>query len=138
MPEEVEATAIDAAHAVKMEKMDAEMLKQDRTGWYSRTMWQQHFSGRNLVWLAWASRLPDKTEVVLAELIRVFDLLAYQSTAGLATLDQESRRWLRSEQQTVISARPLGRLQNLDSEDRYCGYLRRFICYTVRVFDSER
>ncbi|KIW86592.1 uncharacterized protein Z519_12804 [Cladophialophora bantiana CBS 173.52] len=45
---------------------------------------------------------------------------------------------LRSEQATVISARPFNRLQNADSEDRYFSYIRRFICYTYRVWDSER
>lgn len=129
---------LNASHEAKMERLDAHMLKQDRTGWYNRTKWQDHFRDRNLVYLAWASRMPEKNEPVLHEILKAFDTLAIQSAEGINTLDHESRRWLRSEQATVISARPFNRLQNADSEDRYFSYIRRFICYTCRVWDSER
>jgi len=76
-----------AAHEAEMEKMDATILKQDRTGWYSRTKWQQHLAGRNLKHLAHATRLPEKNEPGLIEIIRVFDRLASYCLDGLSTLD---------------------------------------------------
>ena len=60
-----EATAQDVAHEKEMEKLDAEMLKQDTTGWWTRTGWQAHFQGRNLRRIADTSRLPDQDEEIL-------------------------------------------------------------------------
>ena len=132
------ATAMDAAHELEMEKLEAEMLKQDHTGWWSRTTWQQHFGSRNLKWLARTSRLPDRDEPFLSEIIEIFDILFAQAVTGIQTLDQETRRWLRSEKRHEISQRPFARLQNTDSEDRYKVYMCRFVCYTMRVwFYSE-
>ncbi|KEF50790.1 uncharacterized protein A1O9_13158 [Exophiala aquamarina CBS 119918] len=132
------AAAMDAAHELEMEKLEAEMLKQDHTGWWSRTLWQQHFRNRNLKWLAYTSRLPDQDEPLLTEIVEVFDIFATEAVDGIRTLDQETRRWLRSEQRFEIGQRPFARLQNTDSEERYLGYMRRFVCYTLRVwFYSE-
>ena len=30
---------MDAAHELEIEKLEAEMLKQDYTGWWSQTIW---------------------------------------------------------------------------------------------------
>jgi superfamily II DNA helicase RecQ len=128
------AIAMDAAHDLEMEKLEAEMLKQDHTGWWSRTLWQQHFRDRNLKWLAYMSRLPDRDEPLLTEIVEIFDIFAAEAVDGVRTLDQETRRWLRSEQQFEITQRPFARLQNADSEERFLGYMRRFVCYTLRVW----
>ena len=53
------AIAMDAIYELEMEKLEAEMLKQDHTGWWSRTIWQQHFGSHNLKWLAYTSRLSN-------------------------------------------------------------------------------
>ena len=32
--------------------------------------------------------------------------------------------------------RPMGRLQNKDSQKRYAAYVKRLVCYSLRVLDS--
>jgi superfamily II DNA helicase RecQ len=132
------AAAMDAAHELEMEKLEAEMLKQDSTGWWSRTLWQKHFQGRNLKWLSHTSRLPDRDEPLLAEIVEIFNVFFAEAKRGIQTLDQETRRWLRSEKRGEISPRPFMRLQNIESEERYEIYMCRFLCHVMRVwFYSE-
>ena len=57
---------------------------------------------------------------------------------GLPSLNRETQRWLRSARQTEIDVRPLARLQNESSEDRYASYMSRIICYLLRVEESSR
>ncbi|KAK5189319.1 hypothetical protein LTR47_011879 [Exophiala xenobiotica] len=120
---------LDTVHKTKMERLEAGLLKQDRTGWYNRTKWQDHFRNRNLVYLAWATRMPEKNEPVLHEILNAFSTLAIRSADSINTLDHED---------TTISPRPFNRLQNAESEDRYFTYIRRFICYTCRVWEAEK
>ncbi|KAJ9624530.1 hypothetical protein H2203_005265 [Taxawa tesnikishii (nom. ined.)] len=54
-------------------------------------------------------------------------------TDRLATLAIETRRWLKSVKRKEIEKRPLGRLQNPESQQRYAGYFRRFTCYVLRM-----
>jgi hypothetical protein len=117
--------------------MDPELLKQDRTGWYIRNQWPQHLAQRNLKYLSHASRLPDKDEHVLVALMNVSRLVQKRSLEGLMTLDLELRRWLKSPLRSEAEVRPLSRLQNVESEDRYFRYMRRFLFYIFRVFASE-
>jgi len=35
-----------------------------------------------------------------------------------------------------VDPRPIGRLQNRDSQDRYAGYVKRLVCYALRVLES--
>jgi len=49
---------------------------------------------------------------------------------GLASLPQEIRRWLKSVKMEEVDQRPMGRLQNQDSQDRYANYWKRLICYS--------
>ena len=57
---------------------------------------------------------------------------------GLASLPQEIRRWLKSAKMEEVDPRPMGRLQNQDSQDRYANYWKRLICYSLRVAQSEQ
>ena len=45
--------------------MGREVERIDRTGWFNRTGWPEHFKERNLTYLAYAVRLPGKEEVKL-------------------------------------------------------------------------
>jgi hypothetical protein len=56
--------------------------------------------------------------------------------SGLSTLDHETRRWLRSAKQAEADVRPLARLQNSDSQQRYAVYTARLLCYCLRVLES--
>ncbi|KAH7111886.1 hypothetical protein B0J11DRAFT_543194 [Dendryphion nanum] len=49
------------------------------------------------------------------------------------TLVRETRRWLRSAKREEIEQRPIARLQNPESQDRYAGYLIMFVCYFLRI-----
>ena len=130
------AQRMDTDYDETCARLDTDMLKQDSTGWWSRTRWHDHLRGRDLRFLARLGRLPRKDEVTLVMAVEIFDMWAEQALAGVSTLDQEARRWLRSEKRGEISPRPFARLQNLESEDRYLGYFCRFLCYLVRVYQA--
>jgi hypothetical protein len=86
--------------------------KTDKTGWFKRTGWLEHFKERNLVHLAHQARLPDQSERKLKLAAELTDRLIERSVKGLSTLARETRRWLRSARQTEVDPRPLTRLQN--------------------------
>jgi hypothetical protein len=83
--------------------------------------------------------LPDRNEAKLLLVAKLTKELIERSVRGLATLPQETRRWLRSAQQTEIDQRPLARLQNPESQATYAGYIIRFVCFYLRIVaDEER
>jgi superfamily II DNA helicase RecQ len=118
------------------QKADAELAKTDRTGWFTRTRWPQHLANSNLRHLSQATRLPDQDEIVLQRAVELVDQLIERSVSGLATLDDETRRWLRSAKLQEPDTRPLSRLQNPESQAVYAGYMRRFVCYSMRVYKN--
>jgi hypothetical protein len=93
----------------------SEAAKTDKTGWFKRTGWLEHFKDRNLVHLAHQARLPDQSERKLKLAAELTERLIERSVKGLLTLARETRRWLRSAQQTEVDLRLLARLQNLES-----------------------
>jgi superfamily II DNA or RNA helicase len=126
-------------HEAEMQVMDAEIAKTDKTGWFNRTGWPQHFAKRNLKHLAHAIRLPDRDETKLHRAAHAVELLIEQSVAGLSTLGRETRRWLRSAQREEVDQRPLARLQNPESQATYAAYYVKFVCYFLRIIaDEER
>jgi superfamily II DNA helicase RecQ len=133
-----EWSAARASHEKTLEMLEKDVLQQDRTAWFKRTCWPEHLAKRHLRYLAHATRLPDRDEAVLQEAVRVVDLLMKQAVTGLSTFDIELRRWIKSAQQTEPDQRPIARLQNPESQDRYCGYMKRFMCYCLRVWTSEQ
>ncbi|KAF3029165.1 hypothetical protein E8E12_000446 [Didymella heteroderae] len=112
---------------------DDSVARTDRTGWFNRNGWPEHLARRNLRHLSCASRAPDHSEQVLQQAARVVELAIEQSVAGLSTLAQETRRWLKSASREEIEQRPMARLQNPESQRRYAGYMKRFVCYCLRV-----
>jgi len=121
------------AHQEKAQIMDAEVAKTDKTGWFKRTGWLEHFAGRNLIHLAHQARLPDRDEMKLQRAAKLVELLVEQSVQGLSTLGRETRRWLRSAKRQEVDQRPLARLQNPESQARYAGYMVKFVCYFLRI-----
>ncbi len=74
------------------EKADSELAKTDRTGWFSRTRWPEHLADCNLRHLSHATRLPDRNETELQQIVQLVAQLLERSVSGLATLDDEIRR----------------------------------------------
>lgn len=124
-------------HEEEMQKVDAEVAKADRTGWFNRTGWPEHLARSNRKYLAHAIRLPDKAEWRLQRAVKVVDLLVERSVAGLSTLARETRRWLRSAKREEIDQRPMARLQNPESQARYAGYWKQFMCYCLHLVAAE-
>ena len=125
-------------HQETLEVADAEVAKTDHTLWFKRTQWAEHLAGCNLKHLSRASRLPDREEQVLQRVVELNSSLIERCVGGLSTLDHETRRWLRSAKQAEADVRPLARLQNSDSQQRYALYTARLVCYCLRVLqDSE-
>jgi superfamily II DNA helicase RecQ len=123
----------------KMQVMDAEAAKTDKTGWFKRTGWLEHLANRNRKHLAHQMRLPDRSEVKLQRAGKLVELLIERSVKGLSTLARESRRWLRSAKMSEADVRPLARLQNPESQATYASYIVKFVCYFLRVLaDEER
>lgn len=114
-----------------------EAAKTDKTGWFKRTGWLEFFKDRNLVHLAHQGRAPDRSEHKLKLAAQLAEGLIERSVKGLATLRQELRRWLRSAKQSEMDVRPLGRLQNPESQAVYASYIVRFVCFYLRVLGDE-
>jgi superfamily II DNA helicase RecQ len=125
-----------------LELADAETLKTDHTLWFKKTGWTEHIAGCTLKHLSQASRLPDRDEQTLHEAVKLNSALIEKCVAGLSSLDNETRRWLKSAKHSEIDQRPLARLQNVESQQTYAVYMARLLCYSLRVLqsceDSER
>jgi hypothetical protein len=65
--------------------------------------------------LGYAARLPDCNEAKLRVAAELTENLIEQSVRGLATLLDETRRWLKSAKQAEVDVRPLARMQNPES-----------------------
>ncbi|GAB7357797.1 hypothetical protein MBLNU459_g0613t1 [Dothideomycetes sp. NU459] len=124
--------------AKQLEIIDGEIAKQDHTLWFKQTGWVEHLAKSNLKHLAYASRLPDKDEQILQKVAQMTDTLLEKCVSGLPTLDKETRRWLRSAKRNEPDVRPIARLQNKDSQFRYSGYWKRFVCYCLRVYAEQK
>ena len=122
-----------AEHEERMAVVDGEVAAQDRTGWFKRTGWPEHLAGCNTKHLAAAAALPGRQEEALQRVVAAVDAMIEQSVAGLSTLGLETRRWLRSPKRGEVDVRPLSRLQNRASQQRYAGYWKQFVCYALRV-----
>ncbi|KAH0352647.1 hypothetical protein KCU83_g3356, partial [Aureobasidium melanogenum] len=121
----------------ELEVIDGNIAKTDHSLWSKRTGYPQHLAGSNYKHLSNGSRLADKDEQELQHISRLIDLLVEKCVAGLSTLDQETRRWLRSAKKSEADVRPLSRLQNPESQLRYASYWKRFICYIMRIVQRQ-
>jgi superfamily II DNA helicase RecQ len=127
-----------AERKLQIEIIDAEIAQTDQTGWWKRTDWVTHLGESNLRHLAHAARLPDKDEPWLKVVADSVDEMIEECVKGLASLPQEIRRWLKSAKMEEVDQRPMGRLQNQTSQDRYANYWKRLICYSLRVARNEQ
>ena len=132
-----EFTTIQEKWQKELEIADAEVAKTDHTGWFNKNQWPEHLKTGNLRHLSQASRLPDRDEELLRKAVEVNSALTERCVAGLSTLDNEIRRWLRSARQSEPDVRPFARLQNPSGQERYANYFARLICYALRVLESE-
>jgi hypothetical protein len=131
-----EWTEAQKRHQQELEIADKKIALTDRTGWFIRTGWLEHLAGRNKRRLAHASRLPDRREQELRRACEIVDRAVERSVAGLMSLAQETRRWLRSVKRGEVDVRPMGRLQNPESQARYTRYMKRFVCYCLRIVEA--
>jgi len=129
---------IDKKHLKSLAIADREVAKTDHTLWFKRNEWPEHLASSNLRHLSLASRLPGKEDRALQEAVEVNKALIESCVAGLRTLDRETRRWLRSAKLSEPDQRPLARLQNPESQQRYTSYMSRLLCYSLRVLQSQR
>jgi len=126
-----------STHEREMQVMDAEVAKQDKTGWFKRTGWPELFKDRNLYYLSHLIRLPQRQEEKLQLAAKAVELLVERSVAGLSTLARETRRWLRSAQREEVDQRPMARLQNPESQATYARYIVMFICFVLRLIEDD-
>ena len=126
---------MDDRHRRELDMIEAP-VETDQTDWWKKTGWIEHLQGSNKRHLAHAARLPAKDEPVLKQIANLVDQLVEQCVEGLSTLPQELRRWLKSVKMSETDQRPMGRLQNKESQARYSGYVKRLVCYSLRVLQS--
>ena len=93
-----------------LETIDGNVAKTDRSLWSKRTGYPQHLAGSNFRHLSNGSRLANKDEQELQHVLRLVELLVEKCVTGLATLDLETRQWLRSAKRSKANVRPLSRL----------------------------
>jgi hypothetical protein len=121
----------------KLETAEASTAKTDHDAWLTRTEWPSHLKGCNLRHLSQASRLPNKEERTMLAVVKLNSTLIEKCVRGLASLDKETRRWLRSAKHAEIDQRPLARLQNVETQQTYATYMARLLCYSLRVLHSR-
>jgi hypothetical protein len=126
---------MDDRYRQQLEIIDAP-AETDQTGWWKQTGWIEHLQGSNKRHLAHAARLPSRDEPVLKQVGDLVEALVEDCVAGLSTLPQELRRWLRSVKMSETDPRPMGRLRNKDSQKRYAAYAKRLIFNSLRVLES--
>ena len=97
----------DAKLKEELEVADAETAKTDHTLWFKKTGWPEHIAGCTLKHLSQASRLPDRDERTLLAAVKLNGALIEKCVRGLGSLDNETRRWLRSAKHSEIDQRPL-------------------------------
>jgi hypothetical protein len=119
-----------------MQLAETVVAKTDHTLWFKRNKWPQYLAESSLRHLSRASRMPRRDEETLKEVPEKVEALTEECVRGLPTLGHVIRRWLRSTKASEPDVRPLARLQNEESQKRYAGYMTRFVCYTLRVWES--
>jgi hypothetical protein len=123
----------------RLEVADLRTEKSDNTGWWNFVQWRPHFSGRNIRRIAYASRLPDRRDKLLLRAAEIVSLMIKRAVDGLSSLHDDTPYWLRTANSTEkVENRPMVRLQNEESLDRYITYFRRFACYLLRVYVVKR
>jgi superfamily II DNA helicase RecQ len=134
-----EFNEIDEQDTKRLEIVDSKTEKSDNTGWWNFVQWRPHFGSRNIRRIAHASRLPDRTDKQLQRVSEIVSLMIKQAVDGLSSLHDDTPYWLRTANSTEkVENRPMVRLQNEDSLDRYIAYLRRFACYLLRVYVAQK
>ncbi|KAG6091014.1 hypothetical protein E4U31_007459 [Claviceps sp. LM219 group G6] len=124
-----------AKEEAKMAVLAAEIDPTDNTGWWNRTGWVTHLGKSHLPHLAHAARLPGTDEPELKLVANSVGELIEDCVGGLASALREVRRALRGVGD-VPDQRPMMRLQNRGSQERYANYWTRLICYALRVAQS--
>ena len=132
------AITLRQRHEEEMQVQEKEVLMQDRTGWWALTKWPEHFGEAHKQHLAHASRVPDRDEHRLQRAVKICNVMLVRAVRGLGTLHRETRCWLRSAKHMEPDGRPLARLENPESQERYFNYWRRCICYCLRVHFSQQ
>ncbi|TLD04190.1 hypothetical protein E2P81_ATG10544, partial [Venturia nashicola] len=134
------ATGTDTTDEAEVSAITADWKRQDE-----KLKEELEVAGREgctLKHLSQASRLPDRDEQTLLAAVKLNGTLIEKCVGGLGSLDNETRRWLRSAKHSEIDQRPLARLQNSESQQTYAVYMARLLCYSLRVLqsceDSER
>jgi hypothetical protein len=115
-----------------------EATAHDRTGWFKRTGWEEHLQAYpDWRLLAYAVRLPSDDEPELQRVVRRVEEVLEQSVQGLYSLSHDTRRWMRSARLQRPDIRPLGRMQQPESQRRAARYWARLICYCLRIVAAE-
>jgi len=123
----------------RLEIVDDKTEKSDNTGWWSFVQWRPHFGSRNIRRIAHVSRLPDRKDKQLQRASEIVSIMIKRAVDGLSSLHDDTPYWLRTANSTEkVENRPMVRLQNEDSLDRYIAYLRRFACYLLRVYVAQK
>ncbi|KAH6689248.1 hypothetical protein BKA61DRAFT_717661, partial [Leptodontidium sp. MPI-SDFR-AT-0119] len=104
-----EFNEIDERDTKRFEIADSKTEKSDNTGW-------------------WNFRVSE-----------IVDMMIKRAVDGLSSFHDDTPYWLRTANSTEkVENRPIVRLQNEDSLDRYIAYLRRFACYLLRVYVAQK
>jgi hypothetical protein len=115
-----EARERDAERQAVVEK---EIEKSDNTGWWNLVRWRDHFTEYNIKRITHTSRIPDRRDELLKQAASIVDLMIKGAVTGLSSLHDDTPFWLRTVNTiNTVQNRPMVRLQNEESLDRYIGY----------------
>jgi hypothetical protein len=112
-------------HRERLDIMEMETEKSDKTGWWNFVKWQDHFSGRNMRRVAHAGRLPDRSDQEMKHVTSIVKTMIQGAVNGLDTMYDDTPHWLRTANSTErVENRPMVRLQNPESLDTYIIYFQ--------------
>ncbi|KAF2022457.1 hypothetical protein EK21DRAFT_119747 [Setomelanomma holmii] len=106
--------------------------------WFKWTRWDEHLQAYS-DWklLAYAIQSPRDDELELPQVVAAIEQLVEQAVQGLSTLAIDTLRWLRSAKANEPDVRPLGRMQNKESQQRAARLWARLLCYCIRLVATE-
>ncbi|KAK4903970.1 hypothetical protein LTR49_026495 [Elasticomyces elasticus] len=121
-------------HQKGLELADAETAKTDHTLWFKRNGWPEHVAKCNLQHLSRISRLPDQEERLLQRVVELNTTLIDGACCSHYSTGRPDGGC--GAQSCPSRIRPLARLQNASSQQKYATYMARFVCYSLRVLQS--
>ena len=88
--------------------VEKEIEKSDNTGWWNLVRWCNYFAERNIKYIAYISRMPDRQDELLKQAVSVVDTIIKNTVNSLSSYYNNTLFWLRTANATnTVQNRPM-------------------------------